>query len=834
MSVSQFSRMIRFGFLALLLVFASGAAAQDPRVDMEMSPAVQSAQDLLDGADRKVAQIQKQVADNADDDLRLIDLKLEVEELSRKMIEVGVSLRPRLTEVKSRIELLGDPPAQGQPEEPAETQAERARLSQERSLINALTGRAETISIQANNLGDEITETRRELFTGTLLKRSEINGQLFQEASDALRVERGNLERIFESWLHFVWSFKFQQLMVASFLSSVIALLVVLFSFRFFGRFIERDNTVAEPDYLERLAVAFWSVAIPNVALTLIFGATLLLFTNFAVLRTEVSRMIAGLCAALILVTFVSRVAKAILAPHKPQWRLIGFSNKGAKRVYYLIVLMVVVNAFDFTLGNISETLGSPVVLTVARSFFATIVVGLILTVTARVRPMVSQSGNPADPSRSWPRALKFLLVISGIGMVGLSLTGYVGLSKFVSEQILLTGAIVAMMYIGFLSAQATMEQGVFAETTVGRWLNGRFDSSMASMDRFGLFFGLLIHCLVIAFGVPLILLQWGFQVQDIELWVYRAFTDIRIGGISISLTGILVGILLFLIGLFGTRKFERWLDSHVLARSRMDPGVRNSITTGVGYLGVAFAGLIGILAAGINLSSLAIVAGALSLGIGFGLQNIVSNFVSGLILLAERPFKVGDWVETGTTQGFVKRISVRATEIETFQRQSIIVPNSELINGVVGNWNHRNSVGRADIEVGVSYSADPEKVLRILEEIALAHEMVLRNPAPAVHFVNFGASSLDFVLKVFLADVLNGMGVKNDLRVSIYKRFKEEGIEIPFPQTDVNFFVKDAPSELLRKFAADAETVEMEEKPARTKRKRARKDAPDGDPSEI
>ena len=163
MSVSQFSRMIRFGFLALLLVFASGAAAQDPRVDMEMSPAVQSAQDLLDGADRKVAQIQKQVADNADDDLRLIDLKLEVEELSRKMIEVGVSLRPRLTEVKSRIELLGDPPAQGQPEEPAETQAERARLSQERSLINALTGRAETISIQANNLGDEITETRREL-----------------------------------------------------------------------------------------------------------------------------------------------------------------------------------------------------------------------------------------------------------------------------------------------------------------------------------------------------------------------------------------------------------------------------------------------------------------------------------------------------------------------------------------------------------------------------------------------------------------------------------------------------------------------------------------------
>ena len=844
MSVSHMVRLIRFGFLALLLVFATAAAAQDPRVDLQVSPAVQSAQDQLDGADRKLNDIQQKVDDSSTDDARLIDLKLALEELSQEMINVGVSLRPRLTEVKSRLDSLGAPPGEGEPEEAPAAQAERTRLNQERSQINTLTGRAENISIRANDLGDKITETRRRLFTDTLLKRTEINGQFFDEAGRALAIEVRNVDRIFESWLKFVWSFKFQQLMVASFLSSVISLLVAVVSLRVFGRFIERDGTVSEPGYLERLTVAFWSALIPTLALTLIFGATLLLFVNFAVLRSDVTSMIAGLCAALIVVTFISRVAKAVLAPHKPQWRLINFSNSGARKVYYLIVLMALVNALDFTLANISETLGSPVVVTVAKSFFATIVVGLILTGTAQVKPMVSQSGDPADPSRSWPSILKFLLVISGVGMVVLSLTGYVGLSKFVSEQILITGAIVAMMYIGFLSAQATMEQNVFAETAVGRWVQSQFDPSASSLDRMGLGFGLLIYAVVLFLGLPLILLQWGFQIQDIQLWVYRAFTDIRIGGISISLTGILVGILLFIAGLFGTRMFERWLDRHVLARSRMDPGVRNSITTGVGYLGVAIAGLIGILAAGINLSSLAIVAGALSLGIGFGLQNIVSNFVSGLILLAERPFKVGDWVETGSTQGFVKRISVRATEIETFQRQSIIVPNSELINGVVGNWNHRNSVGRADVEVGVSYSADPEKVLRILEEIALAHEMVLRNPAPVVHFVNFGASSLDFVLKVYLADVLDGMGVKNELRVSIYKRFKEEGIEIPFPQTDVNFLFKDAPKELLRKLAENAAVANLDEQaePSKTSRKAApkrkrpiRKEEPDdGDGTEL
>lgn len=834
-------RLVRLAVLTLcaaLLIAAGPARAQDPQADLNLSSTVRSAKDTLDKADSKLADIRKQIDDNAQNDTNLIDLKLALEEMSRQMIDVGVSLRPRLTEIKSRLDMLGAPPGEGEPEESPEIKAERARLTQERNIINTLTGRAESITISANELGDKITETRRSLFTDTLLKRTEIDGAFFQDAASAFEIEARNSNRIISSWFHFVWSFKFDQLMVATFLSSVIALLVIFFSFRFFGRYIERDDTVQEPGYLERLTVAFWSVLIPTAALTLMFGSTLLLFTNFAVLRPDVSNMLIGLGAALILVTFVSRVAKAILAPHKPQWRLIGFSNKGARRVYYLIVLMTVVNAIDYSLSSVSETLGSPVVLTVAKSFFATIVVGLILAGTARVRPMISQSGNPADPSRSWPRILKFLLIVSGVGMVVLSLTGYVGMSKFVSEQILLTGAILAMMYIGFLSGQATMEQGAFEGTTIGKAVQVRFNPSAGSMDRIGLGFGLLIYFLVLAFGLPLILLQWGFQVQDIQLWVYRAFTDIRIGGISISLTGILVGILLFLLGLFGTRKFERWLDSHVLARSRMDPGVRNSISTGIGYLGVAIAGLIGVLAAGINLSSLAIVAGALSLGIGFGLQNIVSNFVSGLILLAERPFKVGDWVETGTTQGFVKRISVRATEIETFQRQSLIVPNSELINGVVGNWNHRNSVGRADIEVGVSYSADPEKVLRILEEIALAHEMVLRNPEPVVHFVNFGASSLDFVLKVYLADVLNGMGVKNDLRVAIYKRFKEEGIEIPFPQTDVNFSVKAASAELVRKLAETADGAEMEDAPVEPpkprKRKRVRRAVPESDPSEM
>ena len=188
-------------------------------------------------------------------------------------------------------------------------------------------------------------------------------------------------------------------------------------------------------------------------------------------------------------------------------------------------------------------------------------------------------------------------------------------------------------------------------------------------------------------------------------------------------------GIVVFIIGYFLTRWFQGWLDGSVMARGKVDTGVRNSIRLAVGYAGVALAALVGISAAGIDLSSFALVAGALSLGIGFGLQNVVSNFVSGLILLAERPFKVGDWIVAGDVTGTVKKISVRATEIETFQRQSVILPNSNLINSAVGNWTHRNKLGRVDIKVGVAYGSDVKRVHAMLLEIARSHPLVLKNP---------------------------------------------------------------------------------------------------------
>ncbi|SOE09950.1 small-conductance mechanosensitive channel [Hoeflea halophila] len=762
---------------------APAASAAEPVV----SPAIVAAEEELSKAESRIEQLSTEVEDNSGNDTSLVDLKLDAEALARSMLDIGVSLRPRLTEIKARIDQLGPVPAEGEPEEPELVSAERSRLAAERAKINAMTGRAEAVSVSASQLGDRITEARRELFTKTLFKKTEIGPAMLSQAISTVGDEAGDMVRTFGSWVNFVLAFKSQALLGWLFFSLLAALVFMSGAYRLFGGLIERDPEAEDPPYTSRLSVAFWSTVIPTAAMTVLAVTVFVLAQSFSILRADVEPVIISALMTLVAIFFVAKLARAILAPRMAAWRLVNVSNGGARMLYLLVLAMVIVNGLDFVGDQVSQSLGSPVVVTVFKGIIAVVLIALILIGMAMGKPMVAASGDPADPGEPWPRFISVTLVAAGLGLLATVALGYVGFARFAATQIVVTGAVLTTMYIGYLSGRAISEPGAFAHTAIGRRIEGRFELGNDALDRSGLGAGLLIILAVLLFGVPLILLSWGFQIQDIEIWFYRFLTEIRIGGITISIVGIFFGILLFLVGLVVTRWFQRWLDGSVMSRGRMDAGVRNSIKTGVGYLGVAIAGLIGISAAGIDLSSLALVAGALSLGIGFGLQNIVSNFVSGLILLAERPFKVGDWVVTGSTEGFVKKISVRATEIETFSRQSIIVPNSELINSPVGNWNHRNSLGRVDVPVGVSYDADPRKVIEILGEITRGHELVLNYPEPSVHFVGFGDSSLDFEVKAHIADVLNGLSVRTDLRLQIFERLKEEGIEIPFPQRDLN-----------------------------------------------
>ena len=237
----------------------------------------------------------------------------------------------------------------------------------------------------------------------------------------------------------------------------------------------------------------------------------------------------------------------------------------------------------------------------------------------------------------------------------------------------------------------------------------------------------------------------------------------------------------------YGTRFFQAILRQGVLTPGRIDQGIAYSIDRAIGYAGLGFAILYAASIAGLDLTGLTILAGALSVGIGFGLQTVISNFVCGLIVLIERPIKVGDWVVVKDHEGIVKRISVRSTEIATFANASVLIPNSEFITGTVLNWTHGDPGGKVDVKVKTAHSADPRAVLEALKAAAARTPGVLRTPAPGVSFDNFGAEALDFTVGVSLADINSGGRVKTELRVAVLEELRRAGIELAVPQRQVH-----------------------------------------------
>jgi len=779
---------------------APAPAAAAPQADAPLANSgLEQALKDIEGAKKKLASYQDSAKTNAGDDDALVTLAGQVDELGRGVIATSVSLRPRFDQIKNRLAEIGEPPKDGQPPEAEIVTNERNALTAERSQINAVTGDAENLSMAINKLTNEVAETRRRLFAATLLRRTDVSMSVLDDAGSAFLVEVGKFHAALTSWVVFVWKFKSLPLFTALFLSLATALILLSGGYRIFGRYLRRDDSIEQPSYISRLSIAFWATVIRTSSLVVLLVTSYFFLDSFNVLRPDIAPVVAALFGAIGLIYFVRRFTNAVFAPGEPHWRLVRLSNRGAQSLGACLLAMAIVNALDYFFGSIGEAMGSPLVLTVVRSLIASMIIGLILIAASFGRPMLARGGDPDAPGRRWPRGMAIILRVLGTALIFTALTGYVGLARFVATQLIITGAIVVTTYIGLLSGKAISKTETFGETFIGRFLSQRFKLGPVAIDQAGLAVGLAIYAVALMTGIPLVLLLWGFHIQDLQQIAYRLFTEVRLGGISISLVGIFTGILLFAGGYLVTRWIQRWLDGNVMARSHVDLGVRNSVKTGIGYLGVGVAAIIGISAAGIDLSSFALVASALSVGIGFGLQNIVSNFVSGLILLVERPFKVGDHVVSGTAEGIVTRISVRATEIETFRKQSIIVPNSELINAAVGNWTHRNKVGRSEIPVSVSYEADPQKVMDILLELVNAVPQVLRNPEPHVEFLRFGTYSLDFELRFMLADMGDGLKVRNALRIAILRRFREEGIEIPLPQSDITYHRENATPPLIQ-----------------------------------
>lgn len=762
----------------------SSAPASAPTVDSgaPVSSVVQQQKPVINDLKQQTKTISDQLQKSATNDESLANFKLQLDALSKKLLDAGVAFRPRLTEINTRLEQLGAAPSGDQPAEPAIVAEERARLVAEKAEINAVIGETEDASLAVNQMSAKISNMRRDLFTQTLSQRVNLDLTLGSEVSSAAGNQMISLWSIVKSWWRFVFTFKLNSFLAAAFFALIAALIIQLGARRALGSLYERDVNNEAPSYLSRLSVAFWSTAIPSGAVAVFLATTYFCLDYFNVLRPDIGALLQSLFIVLGIVFFISRLAFACISPYTPAWRLVPIAPRPGRALVWLITGIALINGLDSFFSKVNQVLSSPLSLTMAKSLLSTVVIGVLILVIAFLKPIEKI---PGEAVRPWPKAFRIFLLLLGLVPIVAAGLGFIGLARFMAQQIVVTGAFLVTMYLGFLTGRAISEEQAFASSPIGRILRERFHFDEAKLDQLGLVVGILINLAVALIGIPLVLMQFGFQWSELKNTFYHWMTGFQIGSISISLMGILTGISLFFIVYLLTHWFQNWLDSKVLARGRVDSGVRNSIRTVVGYVGLVLAALIAVSAAGFNLSSLALIAGGLSLGIGFGLQNIVQNFVSGLILLAERPFKVGDWVEAGTVSGIVKKISVRATEVETFQKQSIVVPNSTLINGNVGNWTLRNKLGRIDINVQAAYTDDPRRVHALLSEIIRGHPSILKNPEPFVAFQSVTDSLMIFDVYAHVADITSTGSIKNELRFQIVERFHAEGI--PFSSSATN-----------------------------------------------
>jgi small-conductance mechanosensitive channel len=734
-----------------------------PVLSPEVNDAIKQMVDSMDSAEKRLANIS--AANDA-----LSDLRDKIDGVIANATKTADAIAPRRQEIDRQLSKLGPPPAKDAPAESATVVAERERLALQSAELDEATKTLRVTWWRARQSIDKITNLRLSFFVKNLTER--ITSPLLPQFwTDLARVAPNVEWRLKYNATDWASSVNKQKTNVAILLAAVIGLYLFLKGLALAITRYRPNQNATPPTFFERAASASWIApvrAIPGVASTfLLFGGLNYLGLLYEPTAAPVG---AALLQSALIYFGVSALITAVFAAGQPERRLVLLSSRSARRISGLMKLLALIYCVDLFLSTFAQVFYFPLSLSVVQSLvtslaFAFVLIGLLLT------PFEASEATGTKPvGRHRPLWLKLPLWVAALAIIGCCLVGYVALGRFLAQQLVMTGVVGLIATLLYLAIRAFTRGNTTSRGHISVLLEERMGFDETRRKQLGWLTESLLTLGVLMAAIPVLMLQWGFSGPDIRDWSKRLLFGFEIGQFRISLVRILIGIAIFVAFVFITRIIQRRLRNNVLIAPRMDPGIANSIDTAVGYAGTGFGAIAAISYAGFDITNLAIVAGALSVGIGFGLQSIVNNFVSGLILLIERPIKVGDLVVVGGEQGIVKRISVRSTEIETSDRASLIVPNSELITGKVLNWTHRNALGRVVMKFSSGPDTDPRGVLSVLSECASRHPGVLREPAPIAVFEGYSPTTTDFSLRVVLPDITHSLKVQSDLRVAIYE----------------------------------------------------------------
>ncbi len=695
-----------------------------------------------------------------------------------------------LDNVQKKINALGPAPENGG-KEPAEIAKQRKEFNQKADNYKAQVAQADLVKTKIEEINNLILDIRnRELLNQIMVKQSSIfHPQEFWQSLTGFAGFVFELVKSPFSWYENLSPEK-QTTVKSNILAVSLAMMLSLFAAIYLSLYIKKwfgyKESIERPDYSQKVRAGIWMLIARGLIPAAIIGAFLIWLKNSDILNGGSFKMLLRTAATYLLYYYLFKaVVKVVFTPFNSKWRIIEVNDDRAKSISSALIFSIAAICIVTSFQVLAKEMAYNSDIIYSLKIFANAVKAFCVILVARKALYDNTNDEDFDDEDdddivelSPESKLSLFITFLMAGTFALSLFGYIRLSEFIINRF-----IASVVIIGFFYIINRLLRVIYHQILLFKFWVRTFRISRRSLVKSEFWFGLLLTPVLWILGLLTLLAVWGVSVDILLNNVKNFLIGFNVGGIRISITSILLGIISFFVVLSLFKMLKNSFNNGSLSKIGMDEGVRNSVVSGIGFIGFITAGIMAIAVMGGSFSSIAIIAGALSFGVGLGLQNMVSNLVAGMTILIERPIKIGDWVIINDMEGIVKRINMRSTELETWSKSNVIIPNSDILSKSLINLTYSNRMGRIEIKVGVDYNSDIDQVKTALLEIGASNPDVLKNPAPSVAFYDLADSSLNFQLNCYTDNIYNRSGIANDLREKIVNRFRELNINIPFPQ---------------------------------------------------
>lgn len=785
-------RSLAFALALLALVpLTAFAQPEQPKQPAQEISHAQDAGSFLKGASQQVADIRKTLAGEIDE-ATLDDLRDQATDIGTSADRIVAERAPELDSLNARIAVLGPPPEKGAPAERSDIAAERSALERQRGALDAEIKSAKSISVESQQLIGDIAEKRRANFQARLSQRtsSPLTPAFWKSVASNLANDKARLDTVRNGAVTAVEDGFAPDNRVYAIAGIVVAIFLIVLGRWWAERALMRLTSDRMPHgRLRRSALALAFVIVATIFTG--FGAEAIWIgldwhNAFSDTENQLARALVG---AVFFGSFVAGLGRALLSPGRPSWRLPEISNEVASALAPFPWLLGGAIALSIVLRRINNVANASLAATVAASLVSALLYsGIVLWALCRIAkarrnmPLRTEAKpDEAPPPSLWTTLTLAAGWVATLTALAAALLGFVAFAQF------LAALIVRILIVGgafFLLVHLIEDLCSTLVAAREKWMQDTLGVEKRTLDQVAVVLSGAFRVVAFAFALSLMLAGFGSGRAELsQLGAQLGSSALKIGQIEITPDAVLGAVAVFFLGMLALRALKRWLHDRYLPTTKLDPAMRTSVTTLLGYAGAIVVFGFALSALGFSVERIAWVASALSVGIGFGLQAVVQNFVSGLILIVERPVKVGDWVALGDIEGDIRRINVRATEIQMGDRSTMIVPNSELITKTVRNVTLANAQGRVQIKLPMPLDTDADAVIAAMRGAFASNPAVLENPAMSVTVDGIQNATLIFIGVAFIANPRQAGSVKSDILLDMLARLREGGIEMVKPQ---------------------------------------------------